>query len=99
VFPTHKGSLQTLPAIHNRILVPLQKAAGIVSTTKGPKYGMHSLRHAAASLWIEKLPPKRVQYLMGHSSITMTFDVYGHLFEDANDDAADAIEHSSRLVG
>jgi integrase len=36
---------------------------------------------------------------MGHSSITMTFDVYGHLFEDANDVAADAIEQSLRLMG
>ena len=85
--------------MHNRILMPLQKAAGIVSTTNGPKYGMHSLRHAAASLWIDKLPPKRVQCLMGHSTITMTFDVYGHLFKDAKDNAADAIEQSLRLVG
>ena len=47
-------------------------------------YNFHALRHVYASLLIESgLPPKRVQYLMGHSSITMTFDRYGYLFEDA----------------
>jgi integrase len=40
-----------------------------------PKYGMHSFRHAAASLFIEEgFSPKRVQDLMGHSTIQMTFD-------------------------
>jgi integrase len=30
--------------------------------------------------------PKRVQTVMGHSSIQMTFDLYGHLFEDREGD-------------
>ena len=34
------------------------------------------------------LPPKVVQERMGHSSITMTMDVYGHLFPNTNDDEA-----------
>lgn len=46
-------------------------------------FHFHALRHFYASLLIEAgLPPKRVQYLMGHSSITITFDRYGHLFDD-----------------
>jgi len=32
------------------------------------KYSLHALRHAAAALWIEqRLGPKRIQTLMGHS--------------------------------
>jgi integrase len=52
------------------------------------KYGLHALRHAAASLFIAHLgwTPKRVQTVMGHSSIQMTFDLYGHLFEDRESD-------------
>jgi len=43
-----------------------------------PKYGMHGFRHAAASLFIEEgFSPKRVQDLMRHSTIQMTFDTYG----------------------
>jgi integrase len=50
-------------------------------------YGLHSLRHFHASWLINRkadggleLPPKEVQTRLGHSSITMTLDVYGHLF-------------------
>jgi cold shock protein len=47
------------------------------------RYGFHSL-HAAASLFIQylKWSPKRLQTVMGHSSVRMTFDLYGHLFDD-----------------
>ncbi|RWA79893.1 site-specific integrase [Mesorhizobium sp.] len=53
-----------------------------------PKYsGLHALRHYFASLCINAkedgglgLAPKLVQERLGHSSIVMTLDVYGHLF-------------------
>ena len=54
-----------------------------------PRYTMHDFRHAAASLWIEqRVNPKRVQNWMGHSSIQVTFDTYGHLFDQADQDGA-----------
>ena len=41
---------------------------------------MHSLRHVAASPWIDLgYNPKRVQALMEHSTIAMTLDTYTHL--------------------
>jgi integrase len=33
------------------------------------------------------LPPKMVQQRMGHASIAMTMDVYGHLFPRGDDGA------------
>lgn len=70
----------------------------------GPKYtGMHCLRHWYASWCINRkedggleLPPKLVQERMGHSTIAMTMDTYGHLFPRDDDGkelaaAADAI--------
>ena len=36
----------------------------------------------------QRVDARRVQYLMGHSSITVTFDTYGHLFEQAERDIA-----------
>jgi len=56
-----------------------------------PRYGFHTLRHAAASLFIQHLKwsPKRLQTVMGHSSVRMTFDLYGHLFDDIEKDRAD----------
>ena len=32
-----------------------------------------------------ELPPKQVQSPLGHSSIVMTLDVYGHLFRENGD--------------
>jgi len=58
------------------------------------KYGWHSLRHFYASWCINRkvdggleLPPKMVQQRMGHASIAITMDVYGHLFPRGDDGA------------
>ena len=65
--------------------------------------GLHCLRHWYASWCINRkadggleLPPKLVQERMGHSTIAMTMDTYGHLFPRDDDGkeleaAADAI--------
>ena len=66
-----------------------------------PVFRFHSLRHVAASLLIAQgLPPKRIQTIMGHASIQMTFDRYGHILEDdgAAHVAASAIE-AQILIG
>ena len=79
---------------HN-VLRPVLKAAKL----EGNGYGLHDLRHAAASLWIEqRVPPKRVQGWMGHSSIQVTFDTYGHLFEQVDQDAAVASAIEAELT-
>jgi integrase len=58
-------------------------------------YRFHSLRHAAAAIFIESgLPPKRIQEIMGHASIKMTFDLYGYLFEDR-----DLVRKSMEQIG
>lgn len=56
------------------------------------KYGLHAFRHFFASWCINsvarggrELPPKEVQTLLGHSSIVMTLDIYGHLFPSDGD--------------
>ena len=66
--------------------------------------GLHALRHFFASWCINRvedgglgLPPKTVQELLGHSSITMTMDTYGHLFPSIDDGKALA-EAERRLL-
>jgi integrase len=88
VFPNRVGKVETLPTLHHRGLGPIQVKAGISTSRVTPKYGMHSFRHFAASLFCEYLPPKRVQALIGHSTIAMTLDVYTHLFPNPDGDAA-----------
>jgi integrase len=100
VFPNTKGQPERLEHIHYRALAPLQVNAGISNDPKRPKYSMHSLRHAAASLFIEQgFSPKRVQALMGHSTIQMTFDIYGHLFPAPEDDKVAMRQLQARLLG
>lgn len=104
VLPTSKGRPRQINTIHTMGLVPLQLAAGIVSPEgdgrpSKPKYGLHALRHAAASLFIEQgLSPKRVQVLMGHSVIAVTFDTYGHLFPAPEDDRVAMQQMQARLL-
>jgi integrase len=79
---------------------PIINNAGEPVLREVPKYGLHALRHACASLWIEQgHNPKQIQTIMGHSSIKVTFDTYGHLFADSEADqrAADGVEF--RLLG
>jgi integrase len=99
VFPNTIGNIERLETIRRLGLGPLQKKAGITAG-RCTKYGLHSLRHAAASLFIEEgWNAKRVQTVMGHSSIQMTFNVYGHLFPNPKDDREAMRRLQARLVG
>jgi integrase len=100
VFPNGIGKVESHSNLIERGFEPIQKAAGVTDEAGAPKYGMHALRHACASLWIESgYNPKQIQRLMGHSSIKVTFDVYGHLFADANADRRAAENIQTKLLG
>ena len=97
-----------------RGLAPAQIAAGITveipgahgTSIKRPKYpGLHALRHFYASWCINRqadggleLPPKVVQERLGHSTIAMTLDVYGHLFP-RRDDSEELAAAERALLG
>jgi integrase len=68
--------------------------------------GLHEARHTFASLMIAsmaeagKFNAKVVQELMGHASITETFDRYGHLFPGSKDEAIGLLDHYlERAIG
>jgi integrase len=87
VFPNMLGRVQRLANITTRVWRPLQRRAGLVDETGEPLFNFHALRHFAASWMIELgFSPKRLQALLGHSSVQMTFDRYGHLFPSGEDD-------------
>jgi integrase len=100
VFPNGNGNIENHANIANRGFYALQQAAGIVDADGKPKYGLHALRHFFASWAIERgFSAKRVQALLGHSSIQMTFDVYGHLFPSLEDDQAKFAAGELAVVG
>jgi integrase len=74
-----------------------QLAAGIVTPNGKPKYpDFHALRHFYASRCINRrvdggleLPLKVVQARLGHASIKMTADRYGHKPRDGDETTSD----------
>jgi integrase len=102
VFPDDAGKVEALHNIRRQGLGKAQQAAGICTSWKrGVKYGLHSLRHAAASMLIEtgQFSPKEIQIIMGHSSIQMTYDVYGHLLAPSQSTEEKMAALQARLVG
>ena len=58
------------------------------------RWSPHELRHSCASLLIAQgIPMKLISELLGHTSIRITSDTYGHLLEPAKAEVADAMDH------
>ena len=80
-------------------------AAGVVDAKGEAKYtGLHALRHFYASWLFNRkkdggleLPMKTVQQRLGHSSVIMTSDVYGHLVP-RGDDGSEMAEAERMLL-
>jgi len=70
------------------IFAPIARRAGL-------KLRFHDLRHFFASMLIDQgESAKYVCDQMGHSSIQVTFDTYGHLFPQARPEAARRLQNS-----
>ncbi len=106
VFPNGNGNIESLGNLVNRGLHPTLVAAGVTEEGKPDraKYtGLHTLRHWFASWCINRkadggleLSAKQIQERLGHGSIQMTFDRYGHLFP-APDQTKELEEAAQRL--
>lgn len=86
VFTSPDGGPLRKSNFRRRAWAPAVRAAGLDGLTP------HGLRHTAASLYISAgTPPKVVQRILGHASITVTLDLYGHLYPDEMDTWADRL--------
>lgn len=86
VFTTELGS-PVDPRNLLRVFMVAAKSAGVAGV------GLHTLRHSAATAMLEAgVPLHVVSRILGHSSIAITGDVYGHL---ADASQADAMERLS----
>jgi integrase len=99
VFPNEDGKPMSALNMFNRKFIPA------LTKAKLRKIRFHDLRHTYASIQIDLgANPKYIQRQMGHSSIRITLDTYGHLMKDVNQEAAvrlgDAIfkQNGSKMV-
>jgi integrase len=96
VFTAPRGGPLRRDLLFKRFVRPAIDAANLP-----PNLRLHDLRHSCAALLIELgAHPKAIQERLGHSSITVTMDVYGHLFPAINEaltDRLDEIFQAARL--
>jgi integrase len=88
VFTAPEGGELRRDHLHKRILKPAVADAGLPENLR-----MYDLRHTCASLLIQLgAHPKLIQEWLGHKSITVTMDVYGHLFPSLSDSMAERLD-------
>ncbi len=87
VFPTPLGEPMRRSNFARRVWAPATQRAGL----EGLRF--HDLRHTAVALAIgQGAHPKALQERMGHGSVTVTLDRYGHLYEGLDGQIADGLD-------
>lgn len=87
VFVTMKGTPLDPSNLVARSFKPLLRRAGL------PDIRFHDLRHVCATLLLsEGVSVKVVQEVLGHSSVSVTMDVYSHVLPDMQEKAAEAMD-------
>ena len=84
MFTTEFGALRPRNAF--RALKVAAVRAGL------PETGLHTLRHSAAGVMLTHgVPLKVVSEILGHSSVAITGDIYGHVAPDVSRQAVDIL--------
>lgn len=87
VFSTKTGGALCGNHLSGRDFQLLLKRAGL------PRIRFHDLRHTCATLLLRRdVNPKKVQEMLGHSTVAMTLDMYSHFLPDMQQDVVDAMD-------
>jgi integrase len=78
VFPALNGKPQNPVNLSKRGYAEVVKAIGL----ERKDYPLNSLRHSHASIMANKIPPKKLQARLGHSSIQTTLNYYTHVIDN-----------------
>ncbi len=91
VFPNTAGGLLRRSDFMHRTFRPAVRRAGLEPLR------FHDLRHTYAALMVAAgAHPKLLQAQMGHTSIAITLDLYGHLYPDAFTDVGTQLDELVR---
>src|SRR5262249_46843069 len=86
-FPTANGGVWRKDTFMARVFRPAVRRAELAPLR------FHDLRHTYAALMVAAgAHPKLLQAQLGHTSINVTLNTYGHLYPDAFADVGDALD-------
>jgi integrase len=92
IFPNRAGKPTASASFNTHHFSPAKRRAGIDGRLR-----FHDLRHTAVALAIAQgAHPKAIQARMGHSSVQMTLDRYGHLFPELDERVAQGLDETYR---
>lgn len=87
VFPSAVGRMYEPSNFVRYQFKPIIKRTGL------PNVRLHDLRHTAATLLLAKgVNPKVVSEMLGHSNVSITLNVYGHVLPHMQQEAADLMD-------
>lgn len=93
VFTGPQGGPIRQHAFRSRVFVPAAKRLDL------DRVRVHDLRHTAVAFAIEAgWHPRKIQEMLGHSSIQVTMDRYGHLFDTLHEGDADRLDELFRAA-
>jgi len=93
VFPNRAGNPINPSSFNGAHWKPAKERAGI----EGVRF--HDLRHTAVAMAIAQgAHPKTIQVRMGHASVQITLDRYGHLFPELDRQVAEGLDRTFRAA-
>lgn len=99
VFSTKHNNPIMPSAVNNLLLNIVNKYNSTVGEMELPHISAHNLRHTGCTRMAEAgIDPKVLQYIMGHSKISVTMEVYNHISAERNRKEMDKME-KIRLIG
>ncbi|HKA51741.1 MAG TPA: tyrosine-type recombinase/integrase [Candidatus Dormibacteraeota bacterium] len=94
------------PGLHDATGTPLEGTSVTtrlqerLSKAGLPRMKFHELRHSAASLLTAQgVPLRTVMDVLGHSTVTLTANTHGHLYDEAPQEAAQAMDRALGQLG
>jgi integrase len=89
VFANENGGIINPSNLRNRSFARLFQRAGLPPTTR-----FHDLHTCATLLLAYNVNPKIVSEMLGHSSISITLDIYSHLLPNMQESAVRALDEA-----
>lgn len=99
VFSTKHNNPIMPSAVNNLLLNIVNKYNSTIGEIELPRISAHNLRHTGCTRMAESgIDPKVLQYIMGHSKISITMEVYNHVSAERNRKEMEKLEKIRLIV-